>query len=208
MTGNTQKAFIAAGDLFTAVTLPFGTGVIAETTEEEAQKRSIRQPALLTKNQWYHLLIPGPDYFFRLHDPMNEQPFPVLHRLMSQESLSALFYDELAKFRWQLDTFLKDKPEEEKTSIADEETYTFFHQQREQLLLLPSGDSFISLLKSSAGNKADTLIASFFDYLGIAGIQYTDSGETRFLIGNARKSITITAIRRERIITRQGENHE
>jgi hypothetical protein len=207
MTCNTQRAFIAAADLFTGATLPFGTGVIAETTEEEARTRSIRQTALLTKNQWYHILIPAPEYFFHLQTPLKEQPFQVLHPLMSQKSLSALFYDGLAKFRWQLDTFLNDKPEEEKIHLADSETTSFLHQQREQLLALPSGTAFLSLL-SQDGTKGDHRItASFFDYLGIAGIQFTDSGKTRFLISNARKSAAITAIRRETASSRQGENH-
>jgi hypothetical protein len=205
MTGNRQQAFIAASGFFTAAVLPFGTGVIAERTEGAARIRSVRQSALRTKNQWYHILIPAPEYFLHLHTPLKEQPFPVLHRLLSQKSLSALFYDELAQFKWQLGIFLKDKPEEEKTAIGDSETVSFFHKQRERLLTLPSGDSFISLLAGKNNDK--TLTASFFDFLGIAGIQFTDSGETRFLIGNARKSITITAIRRDTIITRQGENH-
>ncbi|MDR1105785.1 MAG: hypothetical protein LBL44_05455, partial [Treponema sp.] len=198
MTGNTQKAFIAAHDLFTESTFPFGTGVIAETTERAAQVRSIRQPALLTKNQWYHILIPAPEYFLRLHTPLKEQPFPVLHRIMSKKSLSALFYDEYARFKWQLDTYLKDKPEEEKPAVADSETHAFFHQQREQLLALPSGNSFLELLSQNGMNSDHRIAASFFDYLEIAGIQFTDSGETRFLISNARKSVAITAIRRER----------
>jgi hypothetical protein len=208
MTGNTQRAFIAAHNLFTGAALPFGTGVIAETAEEEAQARSIRQAALLTKNQWYHILIPAQEYFFQLHTPLKEQPFHVLHRLMSQKSLSALFYDGFTQFKWQLDTFLKDKPEEEKTSAANFETGAFFHRKREQLLALPSGDSFLSLLSPGGTNTGHGITASFFDYLEIAGIQFTGSGKPRFLISNARKSVTITAIRRERISSRQGENHE
>ncbi|MDR0601515.1 MAG: hypothetical protein LBG42_03970 [Treponema sp.] len=84
MTGNTQRAFIAANDFFTKATLPFGAGVIAETTEQAAQTRSIRQPSLRTKRQWYHILIPATEYFFHLHLSLQEQPYPVLHSLLSQ----------------------------------------------------------------------------------------------------------------------------
>jgi hypothetical protein len=206
MTGNTQQAFITAHDFFTTATLPFGTGVIAETTEEAAQTRSIRQPALRTKQHWYHILIPGTDCFFQLLKSLKEQPFPILHRLMSQKSLSALFYDEFAQFKWQLATFLKDKPEEEQQYITVSETHSFFHTQRELLLALPSGDSFISLLTGK--NSEGAIIASFFTYLEIAGIQFNDCGKSRFLLFDTRKSITITAIRREKIMRRQGESHE
>jgi hypothetical protein len=99
MTCNTQQAYIAAGDLFAGSAFPFGTGIIAETTEKAAQARSIRQTALLTKNQWYHILIPAAEYFLHLRTPLKEQPFPVLHRLMSQRSLLALFYDECSRFK-------------------------------------------------------------------------------------------------------------
>jgi hypothetical protein len=61
------------------------------------------------------------------------------------------------------------------------------------------------LLSQDETNSGHRITASFFDYLGIAGIQFTDSGKTRFLIGNPRKNVTITAIRREKIINRQGE---
>jgi hypothetical protein len=208
MTGNTQRAFIAAHNLFIPAVLPFGTGVIAEITERAAQTRSIRQSALRTKHQWYHILIPPGDYFFRLAKPPKEQSFPVLHRLMSQKSLSVLFYDEYTRFQWQLATFLNDKPEAERPGISTGETHTFFHTQRELILALPSGDSFISLLAGRGMNKDSARITSFFDFLGIAGTQFDDSGETRFLIGNAGKSITITAIHREMITPRQGEPHE
>jgi hypothetical protein len=197
MTGNTQKAFIAATDFFTKAALPFGTGIIAETTERAARARSIRQPALRTKNQWYHILIPAADHFFHLQEPIKEQPFPVLHGFLSQKSLSALFYDELARFKWQLASFLKDRKEEEQERIAESETVLFFHKQRELLLALPSGDSFISLLSGRAGTDRGAVIASFFDFLGIAGIRFTDSGETRFLIVNAGKNAAITSIHRE-----------
>lgn len=50
------------------------------------------------------------------------------------------------------------------------------------------------------GNRA--CITSFFNSLGIAGIRFDDSGETRFLTGNARTSVTVTSIHRERIIPR------
>jgi hypothetical protein len=206
MTGNTQRAFIAAHDFFTRAAFPFGTGIIAEATEKAAQAKSIRQSALLTKNQWYHLLIPAPEYFFHLHAPLKEQPFPVLHRLMSQKSLSALFYDEFAQFKWQLAAFLKDNPEEEQRLASDSEMYSSFHNLRERLLALPSGGSFMPLLTRS--NNDGAITASFFDFLGIAGIQFTDSGGTRFLIANARKNIAITSIHRERITARMGENHE
>ena len=205
MTGNTQKAFIAASGLFAGATLPFGTGVIAETTERAAQTRSIRQSALRTKNQWYHILIPATDYFFHLRLSLQEQPYPVLHSLLPQKALSALFYDEFTRFKWQLAAFLKDRKEEEKELAADSETAAFFHQQREQILALPSGDSFISLLTERAGNNNGAVIASFFDFLGIAGIQFADSGETRFLIFNTAKNIAITSIHREKIKSRQGE---
>jgi hypothetical protein len=93
-------------------------------------------------------------------------------------------------------------------SIANSETYGFFHNKREQLLALSSGDSFLSLLAGDGTHNAHGNTSSFFDYLDIAGIQFTDSGKTRFLICTARKSVTITAIRRDGIVPRQGEYHE
>jgi hypothetical protein len=207
MTGNTQQAFIAAHDFFTGAALPFGTGVIAETTEWAAYEQSIRQPALLTKNQWYQILIPAPEQFLRLHTPLQEQPFPVLHRLLSQKSLTALFYDEYARFKRRPPASLSGRGEADKPFAGDSETYAFFHKKRELLLSLPSGDSFLSLFVRDGADGTRGIIASFFDFLGIAGIQFSDSGRTRFLISNARKSVTITAIRRGNIIPRQGENN-
>jgi hypothetical protein len=198
MTDNTQQAFITAADLFNKATFPFGTGVTAEATESAAQSRCVRQSVLRTKRHWYHILIPPEDFFFQLPKPLPSQPFPVLHRLMSQKSLSVLFYDEYAQFKWQLATFLNDKPEEERQLITDSETHSFFHKQRELILALPSGNSFISLLADRGKNNDATVFSSFFDYLGIDGIRFDDFGKTRFLIFNARRSITITSICREK----------
>ncbi|MDR0601516.1 MAG: hypothetical protein LBG42_03975 [Treponema sp.] len=119
-----------------------------------------------------------------------------------------MFYDEFTRFKWQLAAFVKDKTEVEKARITGLESVSFFHKKRELLLALPLGDSFVSLLTDRTANNCGDVITSFFNYLGIAGIQFTDSGETRFLIFNAGKSVTITAIRREKKIYRQGENLE
>jgi hypothetical protein len=209
MTGNTRRAFIAASNLFTAATFPFGRGVVAETAGHAARRQSIRQPALRTSRQWYEISIPPEDCFFHLHLPLKDQPFPALHRLMSQESLAAIFYDDYAVFKWRLDSFRKSVPEAEQKAAADYETHSFFHQRRETVLALPSGDSFLSLLTANGTCADPARTASFFDHVGIAGIEFDDSGGTRFLIFNARKSITITSVRRERTAPgKENSNYE
>jgi len=201
MTDKSQKAYIAANLFFDTAILPFGTGIIVEAGVKAAQSKSIRQNGPGTKNQWYEVKIPHSANLFHWDISIREQPYPVLHNLMSQKSLSALFYDDFIQFKGQLNTFLKDKSDEEKNPLATTETISFFHSKRELLLALPSGESFFSLCTNIGKNFDKSVYASFFEYVDIPGIQFNESGETRFLIFNARKTIIITAIYRAKINT-------
>jgi hypothetical protein len=208
MTDKTQKAYIAANQFFDTAILPFGAGVIVEANVKAAQAKSVRQNGPGTKNQWYEVKIPHSANLFHWDISIREQPYPVLHNLMSQKSLSAIFYDDFIQFKGQLNTFLKDKSDEEKEPLTTTETISFFHSRRELLLTLPSGESFFSLCNNNGINLDKSVYASFFEYVNIPGIQFTESGETRFFIFNARKTISITAIYRAKINICKGEDNE
>lgn len=194
-----QRAYIAATTYFGKSTLPFGTGVIAEASETRAKEASTLQAGLTARYQWYHITIPPLDSFFIREKPLGEQPFPVLHSLMSEKSLSLVFHDETAMFSWQMASYLKGKTEEEQTLITTTETYSFFHEKRKTLLSVTSGEAFIEMLLERDTEKDPAVIASFFTYLGIPGIQFMNAGNSRFLIFDAKKNSTITAIQRGQI---------
>jgi hypothetical protein len=102
-----RTAFVSSRDFFaTEKTALPGTTVYAD--EDSAKSHSIERKGMIAGRQWYTVEIPAPDTFLCRAKPVAEQPFPALHRLLSQKSLSLLFTDELTIFRWQLSCYLKD----------------------------------------------------------------------------------------------------
>jgi hypothetical protein len=126
-----------------------------------------------------------------------EQPFPALHRLLSQTSLSLLFTDELTVFRWQLSCYLKDSRPEEAELLSGGETTAFYHEKRNMLLSLASGEALASFVAEKAANKEPEALPAYFSALGISGIIDETAGNTVFLIFNARASIKILSIHRD-----------
>jgi hypothetical protein len=190
-----QTVYVSSGDYFAAdqMALP---GVTVYAKEEKAKSRSIPRKGMAAGKQWYAVEIPGLDTFLHRTKPMSEQPFPILHSLLSQKSLSLLFTDELEIFRWQLSCYLKDKAPEESETLSNEETAAFFHEKRNTLLSLPSGDALVSFVTGKA-RKEPEILPAYFSALGIAGIVDEADGNTTFLVFNPRASIKILSIRRE-----------
>jgi hypothetical protein len=191
-----QTVFLSSCDLFTIEkqALP---GVTVYSDEERAKNRSTPRRGMITGKQWYTAEIPAADTFLCRAKPVTEQPFPVLHSLLSQKSLSLLFTGELTVFRWQLSCYLKDRRQEEAGVLSAEETLAFFHEKRNTLLGLASGETFINFVKEKATRKEPEVVPAYFSSLGISGILDEADGNMTFLIFNPRASIKILSIHRE-----------
>jgi hypothetical protein len=200
-----QTVYVSSCDLF-ATEKKSLLGVTAYSDEEAAKNRSIPRKGMITGKQWYAVEIPAQDTFLHRSKPVTEQPFPVLHSLLSQKSLSLLFAGELAVFRWQLSCYLKDKGREEAESLSDEETAAFYHEKRNILLSLATGEALIKLVTEKATLKEPEVLSAYFSALDISEILDEAEGNTTFLIFNPRASIKILSIHRDTVTsnTREG----
>jgi hypothetical protein len=152
---------------------------------------------MIAGRQWYTVEIPAPDTFLYRSKPLAEQPFPALHRLLSQTSLSLLLADELAVFTWQLSCYLKDKKTQEAELLSGEETTAFYHEKRNILLSLASGEALINFAAKKAMDKEPEVLPAYFSAIGISGIIDETDGNTVFRIFNPRTSIKILSIHRD-----------
>jgi hypothetical protein len=172
-------------------------GVTVYFDEERAKNHSMPRKGMVAGKQWYTAEIPAADTFLCRAKPVAEQPFPVLHSLLSQTSLSVLFAEEFTVFRWQLSCYLKDKSQEEAGVLSTEETLAFFHEKRNTLLALASGETLLSSVREKATLKEPEVIPAYFSALNISGVIDETDGNTTFLIFNPRASIKILSIHRE-----------
>jgi hypothetical protein len=197
-----QTAYVSSCDLFSTEkkTIP---GVTVYPDEETAKNRSVPRTGMAAGRQWYTVEIPATDTFLCRAKPVPEQPFPALHSLLSQKSLSLLFTGELTVFSWQLSCYLNDKRPEEAAALTAEETAAFYHEKRNMLLSLPSGDAIISLVTGKA--KEPKMLPAYFSALGISGVIDETGGNITFLIFNPRASVRILSIHRD-TITRPGHS--
>jgi hypothetical protein len=193
-----QTAFLSSCDLFAAEkkALP---GVTVYADEEAARSHSIARKGMIAGKQWYAVEIPAPDTFLYRAKPAAEQPFPVLHSLMSQKSLSLLFADDLTVFNWQLSCYLKDKRPEEAAALSAGETAAFHHEKRTILLSLASGEALINFVSGKATRKGPEVLPAYFSALGISGILDEAEGNIVFRIFNPRASVKILSIHREAV---------
>jgi hypothetical protein len=191
-----QTAFLSSRDLFAAEkkALP---GVTVYADEEAARSHAVTRKGMIAGRQWYTVEIPAQDTFLYRAKPMAEQPFPALHSLLSQKSLSLLFADDLTIFRWQLSCYLTDKRPEEAAIFSAEETAAFYHEKRNILLSLASGEAIISFAREKAAHKAPQVLPAYFSALDVSGIIDEADGDTVFLIFNPRASIKILSIHRD-----------
>jgi hypothetical protein len=208
----TGTAFIAAQAYFSKAVLPFGTGIVVSPDKEYAVKPAITRPYLHTKPQWYELTIPRPERFLRLDQSLPEQPFPLVHALMSNQALSLLFAGERALTTWQAASFAKTKIPEEQKKIIREETAAFYHTKRKHLLALPTVSALCRFILEQSNTKEPSVISAFLSRWGISGIRFDEAGEERILLFDPRKDSIITAIHREAVplshTTIQGDSHE
>jgi hypothetical protein len=93
-----QTAFLSSCDLFTIEKKPL-PGVTAYSDEETARSHSIQRKGMIAGKQWCAVEIPAADTFLFRSKPVAEQRFSVLHSLLSEKTLSALFAEELTVFR-------------------------------------------------------------------------------------------------------------
>jgi hypothetical protein len=191
-----QTAFLSSCDLFSTEKKAM-LGVTVYADEERARNHSIARKGMIAGKQWYAAEIPAADTFLYRLKPVAEQPFPVLHSLLSEKSLSMLFAEELTVFRWQLSCYLKDRRQEEAGALSAKETLAFFHEKRNTLLALASGETLISFVKEKATRKEPEVVPAYFSVLGISGVLDEADGNMTFLIFNPRVSIKILSIHRE-----------
>jgi hypothetical protein len=199
-----QTVFLSSCDLFTTEkkTIP---GVTVYSNEETAKSHSVSRKGMIAGKQWYTAEIPAADTFLYQTKTLPEQPFPVLHSLLSQKSLSLLFAGELAVFRWQLSCYLQDKRHEEEVILSAEETAAFYHEKRNILLSLATGEAFINFVAGKAARKEPEVLPTYFSALGISGILDEADGNTMFLIFNPRASIKILSIHRDTVTSKTRE---
>ena len=191
-----QTGFLSSCDLFTTEKKAI-PGVTVYSNEETAKNRSAQRKGMIAGKQWYAVEIPARDTFLYRTKPVAEQPFPGLHSLLSQKSLSLLFADELTVFDWQLSCYLKDKGPEETGSLTFEETTAFYHEKRNTLLCLTTGEALINFVAEKAARKEGEVLPAYFSALGISGILDETEGNTVFHIFNPRASIKIVSIHRD-----------
>jgi hypothetical protein len=208
---NHQIAFLSSCDLF-AVEKKALPGVTVYSDEETAKRHSVQHKGMLAGRQWHVVEIPAADTFLSWSRPVMEQPFPVLHSLLSQNSLSLLFTDELAVFQWQLSCYLMDKNPEEAETLSAEETTAFYHEKRNILLALDSCEALVNFVREKAAHTAREVIASFFSSLHISGITSGTDGTRVFVIFDPRASLRIISLRRDALprpaISPLRSNHE
>jgi hypothetical protein len=191
-----RAAFLSSCDLFTTEKKPM-PGVTVYSNEENARSLSVRLMGMIAGKQWYAAEIPAADTFLYWTKPVAEQPFPVLHSLLSERSLSTLFAEELTVFRWQLSCYLKDRRQEEAGMLSAEETLAFYHEKRNTLLALATREALINFVKEKATRKEPEVLAAYFSALNISGVIDEADGNTMFLIFNPRASLKILSIHRE-----------
>jgi hypothetical protein len=193
-----QTAFVSPRDLFAAEkkALP---GVTVYSDEEAAKSRSIPRKGMTAGKQWYTVEIPAQDTFLYRSRPVAEQPFPVLHSLLSQKSLSLLFAGELAVFHWQLSCYLKDTKHEEAGSFGAGETAAFFNEKRNTVLSLETGEAFVNFAGGKTTRTEPDVLPAYFSALGISGILDDADGKLTFHIFNPRISIKILSIHRDTV---------
>jgi hypothetical protein len=191
-----QTVFLSSCDLF-AVEKQALPGVTVYSDEERAKNRSMPRKGMITGKQRYTAEIPAADTFLYRSKPAAEQSFQVLHSLLSQPSLSVLFAEELTVFRWQLSCYLKDRRQDEAGVLSSEETLAFYHEKRNTLLALASGETLISFVREKAARKEPEVLPAYFSTFGVSGILDETDGNTTFLIFNPRASIKILSIHRE-----------
>jgi hypothetical protein len=195
---NPQTAYVSTADLFDEEkkTMP---GVTVYSREEAAKDRSVRRKGMAAGKQWYTVEIPPADTFLYRSKTLTEQPFPVLHSLLSQRSLSLLFHNELTLFQWQLSCYIKEQNPEEAAAAAAEETGFFYHEKRNALLSLDSGEALTGFIKQKAAYKGPEVLPAYFSALEISGILDEADGCTVFLVFNPRASLKIISIHRDTI---------
>ena len=88
---NYQLAFIPAENYITKIQLPFGTGVVACYSEEDAMRLTGRRKNFLTKNEWYDIEIPSRNTFLNLDSPIMENSVRAISSLFSDKALAMLF---------------------------------------------------------------------------------------------------------------------
>jgi hypothetical protein len=184
-------AYIAAHQYFSKTVLPFGTGIVVSPDQTYARRSAARRPYLRTKPQWYELAIPYPEQYLYLDRPLAEQPFPLVHALLSNRALAVLFAGERAFAALRTGT-----PEEQET-ITREETTAFYHRKREDMLALPTVSAFCDFILRQSVHGDPEIISAFLYFAGISGIRFHEAGEERLLVFDPRKDTVITAVRRE-----------
>jgi hypothetical protein len=190
-------AYTASHQYFSKTTLPFGAGIVVSPDNAYATRSAVQRPYLRTKPQWYELTIPHPERFLDLDRPLTEQPFPLVHALMSNRSLSLLFAGERALVTRQTVSFDKTQTPEEPERSTSEEDGAFYHRKREELLVLPTVSAFCQFILERSGKKDPAVISAFLSRSGISGIRFYEDAEVRLLIFDPRKETVITAIHRE-----------
>jgi hypothetical protein len=81
--------------------------------------------------------------------------------------------------------------------LSAEETLAFFHEKRNTLLALASGETLISFVREKATRKEPEALPAYFSALGISGALDEANGNTVFFIFDPRASIKILSIHRE-----------
>lgn len=186
-----EKAFIAANKYFTKTLCPFGVGVIGSFNEEVAKKDTIRQNNFDTDNSWYEITIPSRNTFLLLDTLIKNHPDIIKKNLFSTKALAMLFYDEGKEYLKKIDSFISNRPQDEKEKLAQEEIQEFYRKKAEYLLKLDNVPTLIQYIKNKSKPKDISIASSFLAHFGITGILFFENEEERFLLFDAKNHIRI-----------------
>ena len=191
---NYQLAFIPAENYINKIQLPFGTGVVACYSEEDAMRLTGRRKNFLTKNEWYDIEIPPKNTFLNLDSPIMENSVRAISSLFSDKALAMLFYTEGQKFfNEEIPLYFKNRevPEQKKEEIVRKKLDCFYKSKIEEIKSLVTVSSLIQFITRRARNNDVAVTSSFLSMTGINGIIYSGNNEERILIFDAKRQIKL-----------------
>jgi hypothetical protein len=80
------------------------------------------------------------------------------------------------------------------------ETEAFYHEKRNILLSLATGEELINFVAGKATSKEPEVLPAYFSAFGISGLIEETDGNTVFRVFNPRASVKILSIHRDAVI--------
>lgn len=190
-----MQAYISVDNYLRKQNFPFGTGVVADMTKEEAFRSASCLEGLNTQRQAWQIELPDEDTFLHYEKFMDHQTGKVKDFLSSSKSIEMLYYDEAVDF---FKNRLKQITEQNvvipgtENEVAQQEIKKFIEGKAEEVLSHSTVDSLLCFMKERSYDRNNMdIISSFLFMLGINGIIYTSGDCQKILVFDARRSISL-----------------